>query len=219
MDWESLSKLAKERQEAEAAKPLEQRQQEYREREEEWWLKGEEGQLCQQFYKAYCAYSDYLKNHSRRSRNGNGTEFDFVEHRVYVEVARHAEQFRAQEKEREREDAEKSRENLEKARLAARCEHILLDGRRCRSPRMKDNTLCYWHDQMERTKAEKLDLGPMEDPDSIQIAIRKLQAAVIDGSLEQKQVSQLAYLIQLAAWNVMRTSLTAKMMEKEESTH
>ncbi|MGH9566369.1 MAG: hypothetical protein ACRD4I_10320 [Candidatus Angelobacter sp.] len=100
-------------------------------------------------------------------------------------MARHAEQFRAQEKEREREAAEKSRENLEKARLAARCEHILLDGRRCRSPRMKDSTLCYWHDQMERTKAEKLDLGPMEDPDSIQIAIRKLQAAVIDGSLEK----------------------------------
>jgi hypothetical protein len=57
---------------------------------------------------------------------------------------------------------------------------------------------------MEEAKAVKLDLGPMEDPDSIQAGIRKLQAAIIDGKLDSKQIG-LLYTIQLAAWNVTRT--------------
>jgi hypothetical protein len=52
----------------------------------------------------------------------------------------------------------------------------------------------------------------MEDPDSIQIAIKRLQAAVIDGVLDNKQVAALSYLIQLAAWNVMRTTMVAKRL-------
>ena len=62
------------------------------------------------------------------------------------------------------------------------------------------------HDRLEKAKAAKLDLGPMEDPDSIQVAIKKLQAAVIDGTLDHRQVAQLGYLIQLAAWNVRATT-------------
>jgi hypothetical protein len=75
---------------------------------------------------------------------------------------------------------------------------------------MKGKKLCRMHDRMEEARALKLDLGPMEDPDSIQIAIKKLQAAVIDGVLDHKQVSALSYLIQLAAWNVTRTSLVVR---------
>jgi hypothetical protein len=55
-------------------------------------------------------------------------------------------------------------------------------------------------------RSQKLDLGPMEDPDSIQVAIRKLQGAIIERTLDNKQVGQLAYTIQLAAWNVTRTT-------------
>jgi hypothetical protein len=62
------------------------------------------------------------------------------------------------------------------------------------------------HERMEETKALKLDLGPMEDPDSIQVGIMKLQRAVIDGVLDAKQIGHLAYLTQIAAWNVTRTS-------------
>jgi hypothetical protein len=46
----------------------------------------------------------------------------------------------------------------------------------------------------------------MEDADSIQVGIRKLQAAIIDGKLDSKQIGHLAYTIQLAAWNVTRTT-------------
>jgi hypothetical protein len=75
---------------------------------------------------------------------------------------------------------------------------------------MKGKELCRMHERMEEAKALKLDLGPMEDPDSIQIAIKKLQAAVIDGVLDHKQVAALSYLIQLAAWNVTRTSMVTR---------
>ena len=101
---------------------------------------------------------------------------------------------------------EKDRRNLERAQLAARCQHAYLDGERCRAPRVKGKKLCRMHERIEEAKALKLDLGPMEDPDSIQVAIMKLQRAVIDGTLDSKQIGQLGYLIQLAAWNVTRTT-------------
>ena len=105
------------------------------------------------------------------------------------------------------ERAEKDRKNLEKAQRAARCQHIHANGEQCGAPKVRGKKLCHMHERMEQTKAERLDLGPMEDPDSIQMGIQKLQAAIIDGKLDAKQIGQLAYTIQLAAWNVMRTSM------------
>jgi hypothetical protein len=66
------------------------------------------------------------------------------------------------------------------------------------------------HERLEEAKSEKLDLGPMEDPDSIQVAIKKLQRAIIEGKLDHRQVGQLAYTMQLAAWNVTRTSMAMR---------
>jgi hypothetical protein len=77
-----------------------------------------------------------------------------------------------------REREETLRRNLEKAQSAARCEHEFLTGERCRAPKVTD---------------------------SIQAGIRKLQAAIIDGKLDSKQIGHLLYTIQLAAWNVTRT--------------
>jgi hypothetical protein len=105
-----------------------------------------------------------------------------------------------------REREETLRRNLEKAQSAARCEHEFLNGEQCRAPRVRGKQLCRMHEGMEEAKAVKLDLGSMEDPDSIQVGIRKLQAAIIDGKLDSKQIGHLAYTIQLAAWNVTRTT-------------
>jgi hypothetical protein len=63
------------------------------------------------------------------------------------------------------------------------------------------------HERMEEARAIKLDLGLMEDAESIQLAIMKLQRAVIDGTIDEKQSGRLAYLIQLAAWNVTHTRM------------
>ena len=107
---------------------------------------------------------------------------------------------------RKREQEETLLRNLEKAQRAARCQHQFLNGEQCRAPRVRGKKLCRMHERMEEAKAVKLDLGPMEDADSIQVGIRKLQAAIIDGKLDTKQIGHLAYTIQLAAWNVTRTT-------------
>jgi hypothetical protein len=126
-----------------------------------------------------------------------------ADHDFFIEILRAVERERAEQK-------EAARKNLEKAQMATRCAHVHLDGFRCGCPKMKDSELCYIHDKLEKSKSLKLDLGPMDDPDSIQVGIAKLQTAVIDGLLEPMQVRQLAYLIQLAAWNVKQTTLMSQ---------
>jgi hypothetical protein len=194
-----LFQIAQEREDAEKAKSFEQREKEYREKHETAWSASEEGRLCREFFQAYCAYRDYLRRHSRHWRQGGGTEVDFTEQQVFDEAVRRIEQH-------QQERAERDRINLEKARQAARCEHQFVNGERCGSPRMKEHTLCYMHAKMQEASAVKLDLGPMEDPDSIQVAIKKLQAAIIDQTLTERQIGQLTNLLHIGAWNVIRTS-------------
>jgi hypothetical protein len=76
------------------------------------------------------------------------------------------------------------------------------------------------HDRLEEAKTEMLalDLGPMEDADSIQMGIKKLQRAIIEGKLDHRQVGQLAYTIQLAAWNVTRTSMAGRNMNESPTS-
>jgi hypothetical protein len=164
------------------------------------WLETPEGKLCMTFYEAFQQYKRYLEEHPPARRRADGAEVDFEEHQLFKEGLRLLDDHR---KERD----EKLQRNLEKAQRAARCQHQYLSGEHCGAPRMKGRKLCRMHERMEEAKAVKLDLGPMEDPDSIQVGIKKLQGAIIDGKLDSKQIGHLAYTIQLAAWNVMRTTM------------
>ena len=166
---------------------------------QEWEQTGG-GQLCLAFYDAFKRYKDYLDSHSGETALPSGPISNkYDEHTVFQKCLSTLESYK-----RERE--EMLRRNLEKAQKAARCQHLFLSGEQCRAPRMRKKKLCRMHERMEEAKAVKLDLGPMEDPDSIQVGIRKLQAAIIDGKLDSKQIGHLAYTIQLAAWNVTRTT-------------
>jgi hypothetical protein len=170
------------------------------------WEGSPQGKLCMALHEAFQAYRTYLEQnpHARKTIWGSQVEYD--EHKLFEHGLRVVEDHR-----HERE--EKLRKNLEKAQAAARCEHEYLDGRQCKAPRLKDGKLCRMHERLEEARTTKLDLGPMEDADSIQVGIKKLQGAIIEGTLDHRQVGQLAYTIQLAAWNVGRTS----MMNKDES--
>jgi hypothetical protein len=164
------------------------------------WEQTGGGQLCLAFYDAFKKYKEYLEIHSGETARPSGPISNkYDEHTVFQECLSTLESYK-----REREET--LRKNLEKAQSAARCEHEFLNGERCRAPRVKGKKLCRMHEGLEEAKAVKLDLGSMEDADSIQVGIRKLQAAIIDGKLDSKQIGQLAYTIQLAAWNVTRTS-------------
>ena len=164
------------------------------------WERTEGAQLCLAFYDAFLKYKEFVATRGGEILRPSGPiNNKYDEHTVFQECLRTMENYK-------RERDETLRRNLEKAQQAARCQHVFLSGKQCGAPRMRGKQLCRMHEGMEEAKAVKLDLGPMEDADSIQVGIRKLQAAIIDGKLDSKQIGQLAYTIQLAAWNVTRTS-------------
>jgi hypothetical protein len=164
------------------------------------WEATSGGQICLAFYNAFKTYKDYLAiNGGEALRPSGPINMRWDEHLVFEECLKTLET-------RKRDREETLKKNLEKAQRAARCQHQFLSGEPCRAPRVKGKKLCRMHDRMEEATAVKMDLGPMEDADSIQVGIRKLQAAIIDGKLDSKQIGHLAYTIQLAAWNVTRTT-------------
>jgi hypothetical protein len=171
------------------------------------WEETDGGQLCLAFYQAFEKYKYYMEIHGGEALRPSGPiHMRYAEHLVFEECLKTLET-------RKQAREETLRKNLEKAQKAARCQHQFLNGEPCRAPRVKGKKLCRMHDRMEEATAVKMDLGTMEDADSIQVGIRKLQAAIIDGKLDAKQVGHLAYTIQLAAWNVKRT--TAARAEAE----
>jgi hypothetical protein len=175
-----------------------------REREEhEYWQQTAEGRLCLDLYKAFHKYRDYIREHHFGWGRDN---LKFKEHRLFAKALLWADH---NIKERE----ESYRQNTEKAQLAERCEHLHANGTRCGSPKMNGGLLCYKHQRMEEARAMKLDLGTMEDPEAIHLGIMKLQRAVIDGTLDGKQVTQLTNLMQIAAWNAK-----TKASRKEEKS-
>lgn len=166
------------------------------------WEQSEHGKLCLAFFESFQAYKRYCETHAsteltRYGRLGDVLEYD--EYKLAEEGLRIGERIK-------QERDERLQRNLEKAQKAARCQHVFLNGDVCSAPRVRGTKLCRMHGRLEEAQAVKLDLGPMEDPDSIQVGIKKLQVAIIDGKLDARQIGHLAYTIQLAAWNVMRTT-------------
>jgi hypothetical protein len=176
------------------------REQAARKARREEWLASEGGKLCLAFYQAFQAYKNHVTQNAQADSNARDMEGKYQEEHALFATGLRVMSQHAQELEETR------RKNLEKAKRAARCQHMHVSGEQCGSPRVRGRKLCYMHERMEEARTQKLDLGPMEDPDSIQVAIRKLQSAIIEGTLDNKQVGQLAYTIQLAAWNVTRTT-------------
>ena len=182
----------------------------HRARMKEEWSQTPHGRLCMELYQKFVEYVTYLEEHSYTGYRADGEEVDFKEHRLFENALFLVDRQIAKR-------AERDLKNLEKARLAARCEHEFTSGERCRAPRLRGKKLCRMHERMKEAEAVKLDLGPLEDPDSIQVAIKKLQKTVIDGTLDYKQIGHLAYLIQLAAWNVTRTSFGVRETTEKQS--
>ena len=168
-------------------------------KQKEEWLASAGGQLCMKFWNAFREYQDFLQENPQARHMAMGWNNEYYdEHKLFEEglkvMASYAD-----------ERAETRRKSLEKAQKAARCEHLYVSGEQCGSPRIRGRKLCYMHERMEEARSATLDLGPLEDPDSIQEAIRKLQGAIVEGKMSHRQMGQLAYTIQLAAWNVTRT--------------
>ncbi|HET9182512.1 MAG TPA: hypothetical protein VFP59_10285 [Candidatus Angelobacter sp.] len=160
----------------------------------EEWARSEPGKMCVEMYAKFQEYKKFLEEHPW-ARDPRGYLEKYAEHELFAAVLGEVSNHQA-------ERAERDRKNLEKAQLAARCEHVFMDGERCGAPRMRGKKLCRMHDRLEAANTEKLDLGPMEDPESIPLAIKRLLAAILEGTVDSKLVGQLTNLINVAAWNV-----------------
>jgi len=100
----------------------------------------------------------------------------------------------------------KLRRNLERADCTPRCRWLKQDGTACRSPQMRKHIYCYAHRQMMEARALALQLPALEDANSIQIALMRVQKALIDDTITSKKAGLLLYSLQLAMTNIGQTT-------------
>ena len=98
------------------------------------------------------------------------------------------------------------------------CRSIRTNGVQCRAAALTGSPLCYFHARLHhgharyrQTEASRLylhlipgqniELGPLEDRESIQIAISQVVNALATGQLEPKRATALLYGLQLASSN------------------
>ncbi len=111
------------------------------------------------------------------------------------------------------------------------CRHIMTNGEQCGSPRMSNYDFCYFHHRahthhrtalnggkssevmlpvldksgallgMEPAPNQSLDLGLLEDRNSIQIALSTVLNALASGRLDRSRATALLYGLQLASIN------------------
>ena len=94
------------------------------------------------------------------------------------------------------------RDNLEKANRAPRCEYPRSAGNPCRAPKVRGQRYCNMHLAMEAARPTKFNLPALEDANSIQVALTKTAQGLVDGTLEEKVATKLAYVLQVAMSNV-----------------
>ncbi len=108
---------------------------------------------------------------------------------------------------------QKLRQNLERADTAPRCEKVREDGTVCGSPQMKGYRYCYTHERMLQTQSQKLQLPALEDANAVQMAIMRVQKALIDDEITEKKAGLLLYSLQMASSNLKHTTFTDSKKE------
>ena len=87
------------------------------------------------------------------------------------------------------------RDNLEKANRAPRCEYPKSNGKFCRAPKMRGEKYCCMHLALEAVRPTKFRMPALEDANSIQLAITKGTQGLLDGTLDEKRATKLAYFL------------------------
>lgn len=89
--------------------------------------------------------------------------------------------------------------------MYSECRHILPSGRKCKSPALTGHDYCYFHDRLERFRAngtaahnEPIQLPPLEDARGLQMALTQVLSAFGSGRITSKQAGMYLYGIQLA---------------------
>jgi hypothetical protein len=106
------------------------------------------------------------------------------------------------------------RDNLEKANRAPRCEHQKSNGQLCRAPKVRGEKYCCMHLAMEAARPTKFSLPALDDANAIQVAITKGAQGLVDGTLEEKRATRLAYFLQLAMSNAGKVNFEPEEEEQ-----
>jgi hypothetical protein len=178
-----------------------------------WILKGKE--LSQEEYDEYRrqeqAEQQRTEEEIRRRINEVGEAFracrEFIEQ--HPEVHYNVKDAQA----REHQLYQKLRQNLERAATAPRCEKVREDGTVCGCPQMKGYRYCYAHERMLGMRSGRLELPPLEDANAVQMAIMRVQKALIDDEISEKKAGLLLYSLQMASSNLKHTTFTESKKE------
>jgi hypothetical protein len=107
------------------------------------------------------------------------------------------------------------RDNLEKANQAPRCEKQKSNGQTCRAPKMRGEKYCCMHLALEAARPTKFSLPALDDANSIQVGLTKTAQGLVDGTLDEKVATKLAYVLQVAMSNVGRVRFEPEEEEEE----
>ncbi|HXE90283.1 MAG TPA: hypothetical protein VNK82_04890 [Terriglobales bacterium] len=86
---------------------------------------------------------------------------------------------------------------LELARKALRCNHFLVDGRRCGSPAIKGKRLCFAHLRARYPQQNGL-LPALRDDEAVACAAMQVARALTEQSLDPRTASLLLWSLQIA---------------------
>jgi hypothetical protein len=78
---------------------------------------------------------------------------------------------------------------------------------------MKGYRYCYAHERMLQTRSQKLELPALEDANAVQMAIMRVQKALIDDEISEKKAGLLLYSLQMASSNLKHTTFTDSKKE------
>jgi hypothetical protein len=96
------------------------------------------------------------------------------------------------------------------------CRHIKTNGTRCKAPSLTDGTWCYFHHRLHQRHTafrptaatrgylipgQHIELIPLEDRESVQVALSVVINALATGQLDIKRATALLYGLQLASNN------------------
>ena len=94
------------------------------------------------------------------------------------------------------------------------CQHLKSNGAPCNAPAVRGHEFCYFHG---RAREEAFAGLPLEDINSIQLALMRVFAQIMDGSLDPKRAGLLIYALQTAASNVrhLRADPSSQIQARE----
>ena len=169
----------------------ERKEREWKEQVKEQWPSTQEAQVFTQLAEAFTACQKLLEQHPEITEMAQIA--DGERHDIFTLL----------------------RDNLEKANRAPRCEKRKSNGQMCRAPKMRGERYCCMHLALEAARPTKFSLPALDDANSIQVAVDKSIQGLVDGTLEEKRATKLAYFLQLAMSNVGRVRFEPEEEERD----